>query len=103
MIKHNKQVINQWYEIKIYRSGTPRNGVWWFPKQSCAISVGNVGRLSTVVPKATFDGVVCSPETSKRSKSCKESFDMYIDISRLAKLNSGKILTKQHFDTPMNK
>jgi hypothetical protein len=55
------------------------------------------------VPKATFDGVVCSPETSKRSKSCKESFDMYIDISRLAKLNSGKILTKQHFDTPMNK
>jgi hypothetical protein len=52
--------------------------------------VGNVGRVSTVVPKATFDGIFSSPEKSKRSKSCKESFNIYINISKLAKLNNEK-------------
>ncbi len=53
-------------KIKFYRFGTPRNGVWLFPKQSCAISVGNVGRSGAVVPKATFDEMFSSPEKSKR-------------------------------------
>jgi hypothetical protein len=46
--------------------------------------------VSTVVPKATFDWIFSSPEKSKRSKSCKESFDIYIDISRWAKLNNAE-------------
>jgi hypothetical protein len=45
--------------------------------------------VGAVVPKATFDEIISSPEKSKRSKSCKKSFDMYIEISRLAKLNNG--------------